>query len=113
MAKVKNEFLPRPTDVHHENHFELSPHYFTVKHGDEVLQQIDFQNGPIKEHGVNGVTEEDLIDIVRTRLKAFNQTEFGCRENAVALTKLDEAMLWLNKRTMERQSRKVEGTSEK
>jgi hypothetical protein len=74
---------------------------------------IRFQNGPVKENGVNGCFQEDLLIIVIDRLKSFQAGSFACRENAIALTKCEEALLWLNKRTQDRQSRGVEGTSTK
>lgn len=74
---------------------------------------INFQNGPIKEVGVNGCHNEDLIAIVIDRLQHFQAGDYACRDNAIAITKLEEAMMWLNKRTKERQDRGVEGTSEK
>lgn len=74
---------------------------------------IKFQNGPIKEFGVNGVTQEVLLAIVIDRLASFQAGQFACRENAIALTKLQEAQLWLQKRTRERMTRGVEGTNQK
>ena len=74
---------------------------------------VSFQNGPIKENGVNGCFQEDLLAIVIDRLRSFQAGEYACRENALALTKLEEAMHWLNHRTAERQARGVEGTSTK
>lgn len=78
--------------------------------GDDVLCDIHFQEGPIKECGVNGVCNEDLIDMVIDRLEHFQNSEFRCRENALAITALEEALLWLRKRTMGREQRGVEGT---
>jgi len=77
----------------------------------KLLAEIHFQEGPIKECGVNGVCNEDLIAMVITRLEYFQKSEFACRENALAITKLEEAMLWLRKRTMGREQRGVEGTN--
>jgi hypothetical protein len=74
---------------------------------------ILFQNGPIAEHGVNGITQEVLLAIVADRLRSFQAGPFGCRENAVALTHIETAMLWLHKRTLDRMQRGVEGTSQK
>ena len=37
--------------------------------------------------------------------------KFPCRENAMAITKLDEALMWLEARTKNRITRGVEGTS--
>lgn len=74
---------------------------------------ILFQNGPINEKGVNGLTQEVLIAICIDRLQAFQAGQFSCRENALALTKLEEAQMWLQKRTQNRMARNVEGTHKK
>lgn len=74
---------------------------------------ILFQNGPIAEHGVNGVTQEVLLAIIIDRLQSFQKGPFASRENALALTKLEEAKHWLFARTLERMQRGVEGTSAK
>lgn len=73
--------------------------------------EVRFQNGPIAESGVNGVTNEALLAVVIDRLRCFQSGPFSCRENALALTKLEEAMHWLNARTAERMARGVEGKS--
>lgn len=80
---------------------------------DDVYAKVSFQKGPIKENGVNGCHNEDLIAIVIDRLYSLNQGDFACRENSIAITKLEEALMWLNKRTLDRRSRGVEGTSQK
>jgi hypothetical protein len=89
-------------------------HEYRVKpiNGDQnpPFASVSFQNGPIKESGVNGCHNEDLIAIVIDRLRGFQSGDFQCRENALALTKLEEALHWLNSRTAERQRRGVEGT---
>jgi hypothetical protein len=74
---------------------------------------IAFQNGPIAANGVNGVTQEVLLAIVEDRLKSFQAGPYACRENAVALAKIQEAMMWLQRRTLERMRRGVEGTHQK
>lgn len=79
----------------------------------ETAIVIRFQNGPIPEVGTNGVTHEALLAIVIDRLQAFQKGPFACRENALALTKLEEAMHWLKHRTEERMKRGVEGTHTK
>ena len=89
----------------------------TVAQTDEDIEYsvgtVSFQNGPIKEHGVNGCHQEDLIAIVLDRLQSFQQGEYACRENALAITKLEEALHWLNHRTNQRIARGVEGTNAK
>ena len=83
----------------------------TTKEPSDILGNINFQNGPIKESGVNGIMNEDLIVIVIDRLQGFQNGQYKNRENAIAITKLEEALLWLRKRTMDRERRGVEGTS--
>ena len=41
----------------------------------------------------------------------FQHSEYSSRENAVVITKLEEALMWLRKRTLDREARGVEGTS--
>jgi hypothetical protein len=74
---------------------------------------VNFQNGPIKEAGVNGVTQEALIAILIDRLRSFQAGPFSCRENAIALTHFEEGLMWLQRRTVARIKRGVEGTNQK
>ncbi len=78
---------------------------------DVELCNINFQNGPIHEVGVNGVSNEALLAIVEDRLKAFQDGPYACPENASALTKVQEAIMWLQRRTRQRIARGVEGTN--
>lgn len=88
-------------------------HVYRVDHpntvGVEPLMTVNFQNGPINEHGVNGVTQEILLAIVIDRLRSFQAGPFSSRENALALTKTEEALHWLQQRTLDRMRRGVEG----
>lgn len=124
MEKLKHDLLTsKYTEVFHENEKDMkfnAPHHFQVFNvasldangcPNHLVGEVHFQEGPIKECGVNGVCNEDLIAMVITRLEHFQKSEFACRENALAITKLEEAMLWLRKRTMGRNARGVEGTS--
>lgn len=82
--------------------------------GDDIRGEVIlFQNGPIAEVGVNGVTHEALLAILIDRMRAFQAGPFACRENALALTKLEEAQHWLHHRTRARMARGVEGTHQK
>ena len=56
----------------------------------------------------DGTTNEEVIEMLLDRMN-YLQSKFPCRENAIAITKLDEALLWLNKRTADRITRNVEG----
>ena len=55
---------------------------------------------------------EDILAVTYARLAIF-QDKFPCRENAVALTKIEEAVLWLAQRKAERENRGVYGTEQK
>ena len=75
--------------------------------------RVQFQEGPVEEVGVNGCHHEDLIVVVIDRLQHYQAGEYACRENDQVLTKLEEALMWLRKRTTDRENRGVEGTSTK
>lgn len=86
-------------------------HVYAVESGDfPQMLTVKFQNGPIVEHGVNGVTHEVLLAIVADRLRSFQKGPYSCKANACALTHIEEAMHWLQQRTLERMRRGVEGT---
>lgn len=78
---------------------------------------IVWQIGPLgrgaERQEPNGAFVEGVIQAAIGRLQ-FYQTasggRFACRENAIALTHLETALLWLNKRTADREAREVEGT---
>ena len=77
----------------------------------EILTAIEFQKGPRKEEGSrHGVIDSDLLEIVRDRLIAFQSGGYACRENACALTHIEEALMWLNRRVEDRIEREVLGT---
>jgi hypothetical protein len=70
---------------------------------------LNFQLGPINE--VNGITNEVLLAIVRDRLEYFQKGNYACRENALALTKIEETLQWLHWRTRRQMAAGTEGTS--
>ena len=90
-----------------------APHHFKVfnKNTDELVGEVNFQEGPIKENGINGVANEDLILMVLTRLHSFQNSQYACRTNEKAIEKLEECLMWLRSRTLDREMRNVEGTS--
>lgn len=85
---------------------------WTTNAAKEHLLTINFQKGPIKENGVNGIHHEDLIAIVIDRLESFQESEYACEANEMAIKYLDETLSVLRQRTDEREERGVEGTSE-
>lgn len=78
---------------------------------------INWQNGPLgrdaERQEPNGAFVEGVIEAARQRIDFYQKASgcrFACRENALAITKLEEALHWLNARTTAREARKVEGT---
>ncbi len=78
----------------------------------QVLQFIQKEpafEGSTEFKTVNdGTTNEELLEVLINRLNYF-QAKLPCRENAVAITHIETALLWLNKRTADRLKRNVEG----
>ena len=90
--------------------------------GDQVLQFLKKERASIGERPngapvkagefvvtANGTTNEELIEVLLDRLRTIN-AQVPCRENSLAITKLEEAAHWLEARTRNRQARGVEGT---
>ena len=91
-------------------------HAYVIKNANtkETLQHIQLQNGARKlEDSINGVLDTDLLEIARHRLQCFQQGEFATRENAIALTHIEEALMWMNRRVEDRIERNVLGTNNK
>lgn len=98
---------PGPGNANHA--YRIEP---TIGNADGLL--IQFQNGPLQETIYpNGLSNEALLAVVEDRLKGFQSGPFACRENALALTHVQDAMHWLHHRTRERMHRGVEGTLQK
>ena len=85
---------------------------------DAIGLDIEWQNGPLGRVGTdervepNGAFVETVIEAARQRIQWYNDNGFACRENSLAITKLEEALHWLNARTQRRVSQNVEGTHE-
>ncbi len=56
----------------------------------------------------DGTTNEEVLKMLIDRMNSM-QAKFPCRENAIATTKLEEALHWLEARTAARKARGVEG----
>ena len=82
---------------------------------DSVGLTVHWQDGPLGRSPAapNGAFVEDLIEAARQRLAFYQQAasgKFACRENALAITKLEEAAMWLQARRAAREARGVQGT---
>ena len=83
---------------------------------DGIGLEIVWQNGPLNRGPdrlePNGAFVETVIAAALQRIEYYQESPFRCRENALAITKLEEALHWLNHRTAAREEREVEGTHE-
>ncbi len=75
---------------------------------DDFFLRIQFQNGPVQEHGVNGVQLPQVLRICLARYQMLNKS-FPCRENSIVITKLQEALMRDDERTAKRTRQGVEG----
>lgn len=92
------------------NHTPYQPNrnfHVLVNHDTNTIA-FTIQNGPIKEKGVNGCQVDTMIEAAKLIIEGLND-KFPCRENSMTITKLDEALMWLNKRKQDREKRSVEG----
>jgi len=75
---------------------------------------INWQNGELgrgaERKEPNGAFVEGVIQCALGRLEYYQASAFKCRENALAITKLEEALHWCQHRTAKREQREVEGT---
>lgn len=102
-----------PGGGYHDYYICLTP-YDLDNIPERHLIPIKFQKGPRSdENARQGVLDEDLLEIVRDRLKSFQEGPYATRENACAITHIEEALMWLNKRAEDRAERGVLGTMEK
>jgi hypothetical protein len=89
---------------------DIRPHNFIYVRHDVNSISFTIQNGPIKEVGKNGCQVVDVIAVAKRILEELNK-KFPCRENSMTITHLDEALMWQEKRTKDRETRQVEGLS--
>lgn len=82
--------------------------YVYVAGREGVELRFKIQNEPIKEVGVNGCQIEELGKVWLELIQHFNK-DFPCRENSITITKIQEALMWQEKRTQDRIKRGVEG----
>lgn len=72
-------------------------HKEPVENGSAILKTL-----------ADGTTNEEVLEVLIDRMK-FLQNAFPCSENEIVITKLEESLMWLNKRTADRKKRNVEG----
>lgn len=80
------------------------------------LLEVHFQHGTIRAGTgklPNGIFMEDLLLMCSDRLQHFQSGEYACDENQKALEHIDAALMFLNKRTLDREKRGVLGSNKK
>ena len=95
-------------DDHHDyklENFEDKNSHQTIKFIKK--EPVDATSGELQTVH-DGTTNEELLKVLIHRLTEMGK-KFPCRENSLAITKLDEALMWLEKRTADRKARGVEG----
>ena len=84
---------------------------WVVRH-DRQTSAIYWQSNVVSVVGRNGFQPQELLELVAERLRGLNAV-VPSRETSLAITKIEEAILWLDERTRDRIARGVEGTHEK
>ena len=111
MEQIKMNYnVGNHTIVHEDSKAYNNYHHFVVKGSEnQTIGNVDFQQGPIKEVGENGLSERDLLEIVKYRLENFQKSPFACTYNSDALNSINNAIKFLDARTADRIKRNVEG----
>ena len=90
--------------------------HITISNEDDVkgvapVVSFTIQSDPISEVGVNGVQVTDMLEYIKCLYQSLNDA-FPCRENALSITKIEEALHWQDARTKDRTNRRVEGKNQ-
>jgi len=86
---------------------KIETNYILHSHKSNTLI-FKIQDGPVKENGINGCQVDEIIKTAKIMIEGLN-FNFDCIENKMAINKLDEAIIWLEKRKRNRIKRGVEG----
>lgn len=92
---------------------EIRPNYNIYIRHDVDSISFNMLTKPASEGGdLNRCQATELIKTALHLIQYYNG-KFPCRENAITITKLEEAIMWQVKRTVDRQFRGVEGKNKK
>ncbi len=115
---------PGPGGANHAYQIYIDETKADLAPGVTVHTTLNFQNGPIASpKDFNGLTNETIIAVAIDRMRGFQygrkpdgsfdeniRGKYACRDNAIVLTLLEDALMRLQKRTNDRMRRGVEGT---
>jgi len=104
-------YSTRPGHRYHLDHHEKDP--VGIEPPFQILQFIEKEKvGDTFKTVRNGTTNEEVLRVLIDRMQTQN-AKLPCRENSIVITKLEESLMWLEKRTADRKARGVEGTPAK
>ena len=107
-SKYPEMFNPDGSMIQEIFNKEIRPKKFIYIRHDIGSISFQMQEGNIGDNGINGCQYDSLIETARIIIQNLN-AYIPCRENSMAITKLDEALMWINKRKEDRVKRGVEG----
>lgn len=88
-------------------------HHYQLRMDGKVVAAISFQHGPRDADGSTaGITEAALFAVILDRLNGFQAGPYRCRENALQITKVEEAHQWTRERAWTRHRQGVLGKNE-
>lgn len=92
---------------------EIRPNFNIFLRHDVDSLSFNMLTKPASEGGdLNRCQLTELIATAKIMIEHLNK-DYPCRENAMTITKLDEALMWQEKRTQDRIKRNVEGQYKK
>ena len=106
---LENEMDKSSAEMHLLNYIQIE-NAEDVK-GIAPIVSFTIQSDPIGEVGVNGCQALDMLKYTKCLFQSLNDV-FPCRENALTITKIEEAIHWQEARTRNRTKRGVEGKNE-
>ena len=107
---------PGPGGAYHDYLIKAArrPQYDFEEWPQPTILRVEFQKGPRgAENSRPGVLDSDLLEIVRDRLKAFQNGDMANEYNAQALLHVEKALRLMNQRVEDRIERGVLGTMKK
>ena len=100
----------RPGHLYELANFE---HPENPGHVIQFIEKEPKEEGSTELKTINdGTTNEEVLKVLIDRCQSL-YNKFPSRETALAITRLEEALMWLEKRTRDRIARGVEGKHEK
>lgn len=96
-----------------KDQYDIDDRFIEIENSDDVtgvvpVLKFTIQSDPVSDVGVNGLQANDILKYTKCLFESLNDA-FSCTENVHTLLKLEEAIMWQEKRTRDRERRHVEG----